>query len=181
MLVVHPLIGHTTAVTSVAFSSNGTQLVSWSVDHTLRLWDVKSGRLILGPLKGPEDWILFVAFSPNGQSIISVSMGGDASIWDAVTGACVSSPSMKHKEGSLAVVAMPKSTYYCAISPNGKWLAHRASDYKAILVIDSKSGLLVATLRGHTGHVHSVSFSPDSKCIISSSDDRTIQVHTFDF
>ena len=35
--------GHTDAVTSVAYSSDGTQLASGSWDTTVRIWDVASG------------------------------------------------------------------------------------------------------------------------------------------
>ena len=35
--------GHTGAVNSVAYSSDGTQLASGSDDNTVRIWDVASG------------------------------------------------------------------------------------------------------------------------------------------
>ena len=35
--------GHTGAVNSVAYSSDGTQLASGSGDNTVRIWDVASG------------------------------------------------------------------------------------------------------------------------------------------
>ncbi len=38
------LRGHTAAVTSVAFSPDGKQIISGSMDNTLRLWDVASGK-----------------------------------------------------------------------------------------------------------------------------------------
>ena len=41
--VVGPLDGHTKAVTSVAFSPDGTRVVSGSYDETVRIWDAASG------------------------------------------------------------------------------------------------------------------------------------------
>ena len=35
--------GHSEGVTSVAYSSDGTQLASGSMDKTVRIWDVASG------------------------------------------------------------------------------------------------------------------------------------------
>ena len=32
------------------------------------------------------------------------------------------------------------------------------------------------TLRGHSGSVHSVAYSPDGKHIVSGSDDRTVKI-----
>jgi WD40 repeat protein len=40
------LVGHSGRVISLAFSPDGTKLASASADHTLRIWDVKTGALI---------------------------------------------------------------------------------------------------------------------------------------
>ena len=55
---------------SVAFSPDGTRIVSGSVDNTLRLWDAKSGEPISAPLKGHEGGVPSVAFSPDGTRIV---------------------------------------------------------------------------------------------------------------
>ena len=41
-----PLTGHSDFVTQVAFSGDGAQVVSASVDYTVRWWDVVSGRQV---------------------------------------------------------------------------------------------------------------------------------------
>jgi len=38
------LIGHKDSVYSVAFNSDGTQVVSGSLDTTCRIWDIQSGK-----------------------------------------------------------------------------------------------------------------------------------------
>ena len=57
--------GHADAVSSVAFSPDGTRLLSGSADKTLRLWDVATGRLIR-TFEGHADLVSSVAFSPDG-------------------------------------------------------------------------------------------------------------------
>jgi len=175
------LIGHTDGITSVVFSEDGKQLASGSLDMTIRVWDVESGRLIWGPLRGHNECIYFVAFSPNEKRIVSASGGGNVCFWNADTGALVSGPSKQHEKGALAIVFTPNSTRKCAVSPNGKWVASALHYSKEVHVWDSKTGQIVVTFSNHIKAVMSVTFSPDSKQILSASSDQTIQVHTLDF
>ena len=57
-------------VTSVAFSPDGTRLVSGSDDKTVKHWDVSSGQLIR-TLEGHSDRVKSVAFSPDGSRVLS--------------------------------------------------------------------------------------------------------------
>src|SRR5205085_2517330 len=61
-LVVHT--GHTDSVTEIAFCPDGAVVASASDDHTVRIWEPASGRL-LQTLKH-EDEVGPVAFSPDG-------------------------------------------------------------------------------------------------------------------
>jgi WD40 repeat protein len=49
-----PSARHESGVESVAFSADGTRIVSGSYDKTLRLWVAKSGQPIGEPLRGHE-------------------------------------------------------------------------------------------------------------------------------
>jgi WD40 repeat protein len=63
------LEGHTDAVTSVAFSPDGKQIVSGSRDRTVRRWDAATGEQLLPALEGHTDSVTSVAFSPDGKQI----------------------------------------------------------------------------------------------------------------
>jgi WD40 repeat protein len=43
----NPLVGHEGAVNSVVFSPDGQRIISGSSDHTLRIWDVKTGEQLV--------------------------------------------------------------------------------------------------------------------------------------
>ena len=69
------LKGHleNTFVTSVAFSLDGKFLASSSMDYTIKLWNIQTGKCVK-TLKGHQDWVWTVVFSPDGQTVAS---GGD--------------------------------------------------------------------------------------------------------
>jgi WD40 repeat protein len=162
--VVEPLKGHTDSVWSVAFSPDGTRIISGSLDKTIRIWDVKTGEEVIEPLKGHTDSVLSVAFSPDGTRVISGSLDKTIRIWDVKTGEEVVEPLKGHTS----------YVFSAAFSPDGTRIVS-GSDDKAIRIWDAKTGEeVVARLKGHTDFVCSVAFSPDGTRTVSSSDDRTI-------
>ena len=175
-----PLSGHTYWINSVTFSSDGARIASTSDDGTVRVWDAMSGRLVLGPLTGHRDLKDFVAFSSDSKRIISLTRLGTVRVWNADTGVLVAGPLLRHAEGALAVVFTPTSSW-SAVSPDGRWIAALDGDLSGIFhVWDSKTGQVVASLKKHTSNFMSITFSLDSRRVLTSSLDNTICVHTLD-
>jgi WD40 repeat protein len=75
------LQGHTRTVTSVAFSPDGSRIVSGSLDSSVRVWDARTGEH-LRELQGHTDSIWSVAFSPDGNRIVSGSYDKSVRVWD---------------------------------------------------------------------------------------------------
>ena len=67
------LRGHSSGVTSVSFSPDGTQIVTGSIDKRAMIWDAKTGTRIGEPLKGHSGRISSVSFSPDGTRIVTGS------------------------------------------------------------------------------------------------------------
>src|ERR1700683_4226713 len=132
--------------------------------------------LIHGPLTGHNDQVYFVAFSPDSKKIISASCYGSICVWNADTGVLVSGPLLQHTEGALIVAFTPSSTY-SAILLDGKWIAACDKTVKAVHVWNLKTGQLVASLDKHTDNVTCVTFSPDSRHVLTASHNKTILVH----
>jgi len=83
--MLDPLKGHTGTVYPAVFAPDGWLIVSASSDNTIRIWDSRSGDMVLGPLKGHQNLACFAVFSADGQHILSCSRDSIL-IWDSGTG-----------------------------------------------------------------------------------------------
>src|SRR3546814_10642435 len=72
--------GHEFGVNALAFLPGDRQAVSASVDETVRLWDLASGRE-LAVLRGHEGPVLAVAVSPDGRWAASGGIDGAINLW----------------------------------------------------------------------------------------------------
>jgi len=82
---LNTLAGHYSGVTSVAFSSDGTRIVSGSHDYTLRFWDTASGAHV--NTSGHSSGVTSVTFSPDGTRVVSASYDCTLRLWDVASGA----------------------------------------------------------------------------------------------
>jgi WD40 repeat protein len=103
-----PLTGHTDNVRSVAFSPDGSKIISGSGDASIRVWDASTGQQIGAPFTGQANIksVLSVAFSPDGSKIVS---GADNSvfIWDGVTGQQIGPTMIGHTAIVVSVAFSP--------------------------------------------------------------------------
>ncbi len=155
--------GHQNWVCSVAFSPDGTRLVSGSADRTIRLWDVSTGEC-LETLSGHGHGVWSVAFSPDGTRLISGSADRTLRLWEVSTGEALQI--LKgHEHGVWSV----------AFSPDGQLIASGSAD-QTVRLWDVSTGECQQTLVGHSNWVWRVAFSPDGQLIASGSADQTVRL-----
>jgi WD40 repeat protein len=95
----------------VAFSPDGTRIVTGSGDRTAKVWDARTGTPQL-ELKGHTSHVWSVAFSPDGTRIVTGSSDGTAKVWDARTGE------------ELKGEPIPQTIANNSISPDSRFIAH---------------------------------------------------------
>jgi WD40 repeat protein len=102
----------------VAFSPDGKQVVSGSLDETIRVWDAEMGVIVSGPFEGHSDSVTSVAFSPDGKRVVSGSDDKTIRVCDAEAGMIISGPFDGHSNLVTSV----------AFSPDGKQVVSGSSD-----------------------------------------------------
>lgn len=157
------LEGHQGAIKSVAFSPDGTQVLTGSWDWSAQLWDVASGREITS-FEGHDERVTSVAFSPDGARVLTGSMDGSMRMWDAASGAQL----QQYNSQADRITDV-------AFSPSGRH-ALAATNHGAARLWDVASGREIRQFSGHEDALTSVAFSPDGTRILTGSADATARI-----
>jgi WD40 repeat protein len=129
------LEGHTSSVTAVQFSPDGSKLASASDDGTVRVWDANTGTA-LQTLECYTSSVTAVQFSPDGSKLASASRDDTVRVWYADTGAALHT-----LEGHTHWVTAVQ------FSPDGSKLASASRD-GTVRVWDADTGTALQTRKG---------------------------------
>ena len=191
------ILQHQYSVQSVAFSCDGTRMVSGSYDG-VRVWDAWMG-VEMARLNGHTDEVNSVVFSPDGARIVSGSRDQSVQVWDALAGVELTSlnghtsyvnsvrivsgsgdPSVRVWDALIGVELTSLNGHTASVNsvaflPDGTRIVSSSLD-QSVRVWDALMGVELTSLNGHTSWVHSVAFSPDGSRIISGSGDQSVRV-----
>ena len=156
--------GRSGNVTSVAFSPDGTELLTASGDHNLRTWNTATWQL-KATLAGHADEVWDARYAPNGRYAVSGAWDNSVRVWDLAQGQCV-----------LTVPAHTSDVWAAAFSPDGQLIATGGGD-RQVKVWDAALGTLVYVVSGedHTAEVENLAFSPDGRALASVSRDGSLR------
>src|SRR6266516_1903013 len=163
LALLQTLTGHTKAVWGVALSANGVILVSGSLDHSIKVWNLSTGQAVQ-TLTGHTRSVWGVALSVDGATLATGSLDGTIKVWNLSTGQAVQT-----------LTGHTDCVYSLALSTDGATLASGSRD-KTIKVWKLSTGKEVRNISSNTGGVASVALSADRAALVSGSEDSTIKV-----
>jgi actin-like ATPase involved in cell morphogenesis len=157
-----PLLGHTGVVSGVAFSPDGTVVLTGSDDRTARLWNRVENRV--STLSGQAKPVLGVAFDPKGRSVATADQDGSVWLWSLV-----------NLKPAHKIAAGPAGVSCVAYSPDGSLIATGGADH-TVQLWRTSDGAHVRTLTGHRLEVTSIAFNADGTRLLSGSADGTARL-----
>jgi WD40 repeat protein/DNA-binding SARP family transcriptional activator len=159
VLVVH----NGAPVWDVTFSPDGKRFATTSQDKTAKIWDAKTGQLLL-TLIGHTDQVAGIVYSPDGKRIATTSDDHTAKVWDATTGQLL-----------LTLTGHTGAIRRSAFSPDGTRLVTVSLD-ETVKVWDALTGKELLTFTDPPVSFGDVAFNPDGHRIAISGSDGTVRI-----
>jgi WD40 repeat protein len=156
-----------TNVSTMAYSPDGTRILSGSADGRLRVWSCAERRVV-------RDWpghtakVWGARFSDDAKRLISIDISGEVTCWDAQTWERIWSLALQGQTGG-------------AVSPDGR-LAVTGNWAGKVSWWDGASAKLLAATFGHHHPVVAAAFSLDGRQAASVAEDGTVALwdaHSF--
>jgi WD40 repeat protein len=161
--------GGTGGTSALAISPDGSVLAAGSYDTDLRIWTTRNGEL----LRRVEDLpvsMFALAFTPDGRYLAAAGADRTVYFWDAKTWKL-----------DRKLTGQPEMISAMAFSRDGRLLATggfndiTSQHPVSILLWEVSSGKVMAT-KPAPHRVGSVAFSPDSKVLASTSNEKTVRL-----
>jgi WD40 repeat protein len=156
-----PVAGHPNGINSLVYSRDGTRMASASEDHTAKVWDAATGKLLRTLQQRMP--ISQAVFSPDGKRLATASYEDGVRVWDLEGRGepLTIRPTMEAPKGQPPA---PAQVWGVAFSPDGDRLAG-ASIAGAVFVWEAATGKELAAFRGPEYTTLRVAFSPDGASI----------------
>jgi WD40 repeat protein len=157
---VQSLKGRDAAITIVALSPDGREVIAGADYGMVTVFDVATGTMI-ATVTG---YISALAYAPDGKQIASADSTTIITVWDNDSGAILSTLA-GHTEWVNAL----------AYAPDGRRIASGAMD-GTIKVWDSDARLCLLTLEGHGAPVNEIAYNPERRHIASTGADGMVRI-----
>ena len=153
---------HASTTSEVVCHPDGVHVLSSSRDNCVRLWEIKSGKLVRRFTVAGSGSMWGIRFVNGGKEFLAASSSNKVYRFEVATGKVLMSYSH------------PDDVYRLALHPDGKHFVATGSG-KLIILWETATGKKVRTFNGHTGDVYTAIVTEGGKRIISGSSDDTIR------
>ena len=167
--ILKTFIGHTKAISSLYFFSDGDTLVGGGEDGKIRFWSAKTSQL-LNTLIGHTDIVSSLYFYPNRKNLASGSEDGTMRLWSITTGQLLKVFTVNTDAKGLPLKTRSGNTDWIegiVFGPDGRKFASFGSEDGKIRLWSAVTGIHIKTFEGHTWRVESVAFSPNGRTLAS--------------
>jgi len=165
--------GHDDYIGALAFSRDGQQLASGSLDGSVRLWDRQTGT-IAGELTGHRLGVLAIAWSPAGDQLVTGSgddraplhfqaKNGELKLWDLTSRECI------------CTFPNVPSQVNCVAFAGTRWVVS-GGNAGEILVWDTATGLQVRRLGNQAGPIRDLAIAEEPLRVVAACQDGTARV-----
>jgi WD40 repeat protein len=151
----------TNQVNQIIFSPNGQLIASLSEEKVAKVWNVEDGKLLVSTEHEKGAKISAISFSADSKMMIYASNDQKVNFWT------VSGDKLKE----LSSVGDVRSI---SVSSDNNLLATSVGE--VVVVWDLSKRKIIHTLKGGTGIITSMSFSPDGKEIASASQNNEVRI-----
>ena len=159
----------TNEIDSVVFNPDEQILATGSIEGTIRLWNVSTGKLI-NKFTGHIGFIKCLSFSPDGKILASGGEDQTIRLWDVDT--------RKHKQ-TLPLPEQINSISCISFSRDGNTLACGDTDGR-IHLWDMTTGKYKMSMLGHTDEISNLMFNSDGSTIVTTSWDDSVRLWNVD-
>jgi WD40 repeat protein len=148
----------------IDFDPSAPLLASSSVDSSIDVWNLRTGKLMQGFQKQSGS-VSAVAFSPDGKYLASATKTSAIRLLNIST----------EENRSLNAEDAAEKIRHIAFSRDGKLLAGGSEDGK-IRIWDVETGNVETSFAAHTAKIQGLEFNPDGTLLASASEDATVKL-----
>ncbi|KAK9474492.1 WD40-repeat-containing domain protein [Dipodascopsis tothii] len=157
--------GHYDAINCLAYTADGSRLITGSDDGKIKVWDTETGFSIV-TFSEHLSAVTALEFSRRGNVLFSASLDGSVRAWDLV----------RYRNFRTFTAEKRLQFSSLAIDPSGEVVCAGSLDEFDVYLWSVQTGQLLDKLAGHEGPVSCLSFAEDGSTLASASWDKTVRV-----